>query len=81
MIEVQIVDDHKMFVEGIVKIINESDVARIVGKAYSAHECMQLFARQQANVLLLDIPNTPMPNISMCSVGTNLCVRPTKIPK
>ena len=67
MITVQIVDDHKMFVEGIVKIINESGVAQIVGKAYSARECMQMLSRQQADILLLDIYLPDGNGIDLCA--------------
>ncbi len=55
MIRVQIVDDHPLVVEGLERIINDSGIARIIGKAYSLKDCWRMLARATADVLLLDI--------------------------
>ena len=72
MITVQIVDDHKMFAEGIERIINESGIAQVIGKACNARECRQMLSERQADVLLLDIQ---LPDSS----GLELCVEIRKI--
>ena len=55
LIKVAIIDDHKMFVEGLTRIINESGVAQIVGTAHSIADSAYLFLERQVEVLLLDI--------------------------
>ncbi len=66
MITVQIVDDHKMFVEGLEKIIVESGVAKIIGKAYNARECWQMLVWEQADVLLLDVHLPDGNGVDLC---------------
>jgi len=67
MIRVQIVDDHKMFVEGIVRIINESGFAMVTGTAFTAKSCRKMLSDKTAEVLLLDI-NLPDGNgIELCA--------------
>ena len=66
LIRVAIVDDHKMFVEGIEKIINESGVAEIVGKAYSSRECWEMLENIFFDVLLLDIHLPDGNGIDLC---------------
>jgi DNA-binding NarL/FixJ family response regulator len=55
MITVQIVDDHKMVVEGLEKLINESDIATVTGKAYTIAGCYRMLSAGQPDVLLLDV--------------------------
>jgi len=55
LIRVAIVDDHKVVAQGFERIINESGVAGVIGKAYSASGCMKLLAECKADVLLLDV--------------------------
>lgn len=55
LIRVAIVDDHKVVAEGFERLINESGVAGVTGKAYSASGCLKLLARSETDVLLLDI--------------------------
>jgi DNA-binding NarL/FixJ family response regulator len=56
MIQVQIVDGHKLFVEGLARIINDSDFAKVIGTAYSVSECWEMFSHSlTADVLLLDV--------------------------
>ena len=66
MIQVQIVDDHKMFVEGIERIINGSGFAEVSGKAYSARECWSMLSFGQADVLLLDIHLPDGNGVELC---------------
>ena len=66
MITVQIVDDHKLFVEGIEKIIVGSGIARIIGKAYNARECWDMLVWEQADVLLLDVHLPDGNGVDLC---------------
>jgi DNA-binding NarL/FixJ family response regulator len=54
-ISVAIVDDHKMIAEGLEKLINESNIARVIWKAYSIKSCLSMLECRQPDVLLLDI--------------------------
>lgn len=67
MIKVQIVDDHKMFVEGLTKIINESGIAKVINTAHTTAECRKMLFDNLPDILLLDI-NLPDGNgIDLCS--------------
>jgi DNA-binding NarL/FixJ family response regulator len=55
MITVQIVDDHKVVVEGLERLINESDIATVTEKAYTVAGCYRMLSAGQPDVLLLDI--------------------------
>jgi len=55
MISVQIVDDHKMLLEGLCRIINESEVARVNQLYYSLQDCRKGLCLNLPDVLLLDI--------------------------
>jgi Response regulator containing a CheY-like receiver domain and an HTH DNA-binding domain len=66
LIKVAIVDDHKMVLEGLEHIINESGIARVVDKAHSITECCDMLQRSEPEVLLLDV-NLPDGN------GIDLC--------
>jgi DNA-binding NarL/FixJ family response regulator len=68
LIQVAIVDDHKVVVDGIKRIIDESGIGVVTGMAYSVAGCLKLLEREQPAVLLLDI-GLPDGN------GTELCVR------
>ncbi len=66
MIRVHIVDDHKLLVEGLVKLINESAQAEVSGLSYNAAQCKLALISDIPDVLLLDI-NLPDAN------GVELC--------
>lgn len=66
MIRVHIVDDHKLLVEGLVKLINESAQAEVSGLSYNAAQCKLALISDLPDVLLLDI-NLPDAN------GVELC--------
>ena len=55
MIKVQIVDDHRLLIEGLKKIIEESEVARVINIAYTGKNCLDQLKFEQPDVLLLDI--------------------------
>lgn len=66
MIKVIIVDDHKILVEGLVKLIDESNVAIVSAVCYDAKTCRNILKTITPDVLLLDI-NLPDSN------GVELC--------
>ena len=67
MLHVAIVDDHKIVVDGIAGIINKSEEAMVIGKAYSMKECQQMLSAVQPDVLLLDIGLPDGDGIDLCS--------------
>jgi DNA-binding NarL/FixJ family response regulator len=71
MITVAIIDDHKVLVGGLNKLIDDSNIARVIGIGYSAKDCRNLLARGLPDVLLLDI-ELPDGN------GVDLCAELTK---
>jgi DNA-binding NarL/FixJ family response regulator len=55
MLSLQIVDDHKMIVESLSKIITESDIARVTGVYYDLASCRRGLEKGLPDILLLDI--------------------------
>ena len=55
MISLQIVDDHKMVVESLSKLINESDMAKVTGVYYDLESCRRGLETSVPDVMLLDI--------------------------
>jgi len=55
MINVAVVEDHRIVVDGLEKIISESGMARITGIAYNISECWKMLTISQPDVLLLDV--------------------------
>ena len=68
LIRVAIADDHKVVNDGFERIINASEQARVIGKAYAAAGCLALLETVQPDVLTLDVG---LPDIN----GIDLCVR------
>ena len=66
MISVQIVDDHRILVDGMLRLINESGIAQVTGTAYCGKEALDMLRLKEPQVLLLDI-NLPDAN------GVDLC--------
>ena len=67
MITVQIVDDHRVLVDGLKRIINESGVARVIGTATTIRECKRMLAADRANVMLLDIQLPDGNGLDLCT--------------
>jgi DNA-binding NarL/FixJ family response regulator len=66
LIRVAIVDDHKIVVDGLERLINESETTAVIGKAYSVAECRKLLKAEQPDVLLLDISLPDGNGIDLC---------------
>ena len=55
LIRVSVVDDHKIVIDGLEKIIAESDSIYLVGKSYNGSGCWKMLQTEQPDVLLLDV--------------------------
>lgn len=60
-IKIIIADDHKLFAEGLMHIINEIEDAELIASASNGRELLQLMNSHQPNLVLLDI-NMPVMN-------------------
>jgi len=66
MITVHIVDDHKILVEGLQKLVDESGFAKTTAVSYTGRECMTQLRREQPDVILLDINLPDASGIDLC---------------
>jgi len=66
VIRVVIIDDHKIVVEGLERLINETENIRVIGTAYSASGCWGLLSKTQTDVALLDIGLPDGNGINLC---------------
>jgi len=55
LISVSIVDDHRIVIDGMEKIISESEVAILKDKSYSVEGCWKMLKAGLPDVLLLDV--------------------------
>jgi DNA-binding NarL/FixJ family response regulator len=55
MIKVAVVDDHRIVIDGMEKIITESGIACLTGKALSVAGCRAMLSGEQPDVLMLDV--------------------------
>ena len=65
-IRVAIVDDHITVAEGFERLINESENARVVGKAYTGAGCMKLLEAAPCDLVLLDMSIPDVHGIDLC---------------
>lgn len=68
MIRVYIVDDHAVVIEGICSLLQNEDGMEVVGHAANAAHCLEYFATQKADIILMDIG---LPDMN----GTDLCTQ------
>jgi len=54
-LKVAIVDDHRIVVDGLERIIDESGIARLTGKSYDVAGCWKMLAKELPDVLMLDV--------------------------
>jgi DNA-binding NarL/FixJ family response regulator len=66
LINVVIVDDHKMITDTLEPWISESKTVSVIYKAYSVAECRDLLKDKQPEVLLLDISMPDGSGIDLC---------------
>ena len=68
MIRVYIVDDHAVVIEGICSLLQNEEGIEVVGHATNAAHCLEYFASQKADIILMDIGLPDM-------IGTDLCTQ------
>lgn len=66
MINVAIVDDHRILTEGLQSLIAESAIATVVGVAHSAAACRLSLAFWKPDVLLLDVGLPDISGVDFC---------------
>ena len=66
MINVAIVDDHKILTEGLKTLIEDAGIAKVVGIAHSAAECRLSLGFWQPDVLLLDVGLPDISGVDFC---------------
>ncbi len=67
MINLQIVDDHKLVVESLSKLIVESGVARVTGIYYNLESCRRGLEKTLPDILLLDIGLPDGDGVEFCA--------------
>ena len=67
MINVHIIDDHRMLVEGLCISINESGIAKVTGISHTLAECRNALTVQSPDVLLLDVNLPDGSGIDFCA--------------
>ncbi|WP_081852606.1 response regulator transcription factor [Prevotella sp. 10(H)] len=67
MINLQIVDDHRMVVESLSKLINESGVATVTHAYYDLKSCREGLAKELPDVFLLDIALPDGDGVNFCA--------------
>ena len=68
MITVHIVDDHKILVEGLQKLVDNSGFAQTTAVSYTGEDCLWKLSFKQPHVILLDINLPDWSGIDLCSV-------------
>ncbi len=66
MIQVYIVEDHKIVIEGIVSLLQNEKGVKLSGYSTTARECLQFFQSHTADVILMDINLPDMNGIDLC---------------
>lgn len=66
MIPVAIIDDHVLFVDGLKKIINESEHLQVSGIAHNGKDGLRMLQNEMPEVLLLDINLPDTDGIALC---------------
>lgn len=65
-IKLLIVDDHRILVEGLNKLFDNSDTVDVIGVAYSGKECRIALRKELPDVILLDINLPDVSGIDLC---------------
>ncbi|MPM04021.1 DNA-binding transcriptional activator DevR/DosR [bioreactor metagenome] len=65
-IKLLIVDDHRILVDGLKKLFENSETVQLIGVAYSGKECRAFLRNEQPDVILLDINLPDASGIDLC---------------
>ncbi len=71
-IKLLITDDHRILVDGLKKLFDNSETVSVVGTAFSGKECRTFLSRQLTDVILLDINLLDVSGLELCKeIKTN----------
>jgi DNA-binding NarL/FixJ family response regulator len=73
MIRVYIVDDHAVVIEGICSLLQNEEGIEVVGHATNAAHCLEYFASQKADIILMDIGLPDMNGTDLCTQLRTTC--------
>lgn len=65
-INILIVDDHRILVEGLKKLFDNSEIIQVAGTAYTGMECRSILSKKIPDVILLDISLPDVSGIDLC---------------
>lgn len=65
-INILIVDDHRILVEGLKKLFDNSKIIQVAGTAYTGMECRSILSKKIPDVILLDISLPDVSGIDLC---------------
>ena len=68
MIKVFIVDDHAVVIEGIYSLLQNEKGIEMAGYAHNAHNCLQFFASNTADIVLMDISLPDTNGVDLCKL-------------
>ena len=66
MINILVVDDHRLFRLGVAKMLPESKGFKVVGEAANAEQGVSLARKLRPNVVLMDILMRPCQKLRVC---------------
>jgi two-component system invasion response regulator UvrY len=76
VIRVAIVDDQRLFVDGLVRILSIQPDVEVVGKAHTGEEAVELCLREEPDVVLMDLSMPGMGGTSATRKILGFCQEP-----
>lgn len=70
MIQLLIVDDHKVLLEGFTSLFKEQDDIQVVATAHDGYETLQLLQQHKIDVILMDINMPRLNGVEACKLIT-----------
>jgi DNA-binding NarL/FixJ family response regulator len=70
-IRIFIVDDHKLFVEGLISLLSDDTDFVIVGYSLSANEFLSIYKHQDVDIYLMDINIPDIPGTQLAAIVKN----------
>jgi DNA-binding NarL/FixJ family response regulator len=68
MINLYIVDDHAVVIEGLYSLLEKETTIKIAGYAANAAHCLQYFTHHKADVVLMDISLPDISGVDLCRI-------------
>ncbi len=73
MIQVFIVDDHPLVVEGLKSLLNDCEDIQVVGTASNAFDALESLKQQKIDIAFLDINLPDISGIELCKKIKDKC--------